>query len=69
MEKIGRMGNNGIQREYIINRIKELSKGEYMSCYKWNGGNSYKNKDWSIDFPTDSQVFFFAQKFVTYNNQ
>lgn len=43
-------------QEYLVKRIKELSKGGCMSEFKWNGGGSFNGKDWDHNLPTDSSV-------------
>lgn len=43
-------------QEYLEKRIRELAKGGCMSEFKWNGGSSYKGKDWDDSLPTDCAV-------------
>jgi len=43
-------------REYLIQRIKELANGSCMATFKWNGGGKWKNKEWTSELPTDSQI-------------
>lgn len=31
-----------VQQDYIVNRIRELSRGGAMSDFKWNGGGRFK---------------------------
>lgn len=45
-------------QEYLVKRIKELSKGGCMSDFKWNGGSSHNGKEWDDSLPTDSAVNF-----------
>jgi hypothetical protein len=55
MEKYTRVLGS-TSREYLVQRIKDLAEGEYMSAFRWNGGGRWKDKDWTPEFPTDSQV-------------
>lgn len=44
-------------QEYLVQRIRELSKGGCMSEFRWNGGSSnYRGKPWGDYLPTDSAV-------------
>lgn len=43
-------------QEYLVKRIRELSKGGCMSEFKWNGGSSFNGKEWDNSLPTDSAV-------------
>lgn len=52
-------------QEYLVQRIKELSKGGCMSGFRWNGGSSnYKGKPWGDYLPTDSAIVL--HMFCTY---
>ena len=46
-------------QDYLVNRIKALSKGGSMSEFKWNGGGSYNGKEWDTSLPTDTAVLLF----------
>eukprot|EP01117_Protostelium_nocturnum_P002789 TRINITY_DN13712_c0_g1_i1.p1 TRINITY_DN13712_c0_g1~~TRINITY_DN13712_c0_g1_i1.p1 ORF type:complete len:592 (-),score=177.45 TRINITY_DN13712_c0_g1_i1:45-1709(-) len=43
-------------REYLVKRYRELAEGNYMRSFNWNGGGTLKEKEWSPEFPTDSQL-------------
>lgn len=43
-------------QEYLVHRLRELSRGGCMSEFKWKGGGTYKGKPWGDDLPTDSAV-------------
>lgn len=44
------------KQEYLVQRIKELAKGGYISAYRWNAGGTWKGRSWDQDLPTDSQI-------------
>lgn len=50
--------------EYIVQRIKELARGNNLSIFRWNGGSQYKGAKWSTTLPTDSQIIMHL--FCTY---
>lgn len=43
-------------QEYLEKRIRELARAGCMSEFKWNGGSSYKGKEWDDSLPTDCSV-------------
>lgn len=43
-------------QEYLVKRIKTLSKGGCMSSFNSVGGVSFKDKSWSEALPTDSSI-------------
>lgn len=51
-------------QEYLEKRIRELARGGCMSEFKWNGGSSYKGKDWDDSLPTDCAVSYDLLVFV-----
>ncbi|XP_018331712.1 transmembrane protein 209 isoform X2 [Agrilus planipennis] len=51
-------------QEYLIKRIRDLTKGGSMSEFKWNGGCSFKGKQWDDSLPTDAQIIMHL--FVSY---
>uniref|UniRef100_A0A8D8WXA1 Transmembrane protein 209 n=1 Tax=Cacopsylla melanoneura TaxID=428564 RepID=A0A8D8WXA1_9HEMI len=40
-------------QEYLVQRIRELSRNWYLSEYHWNGGGS----NWESHYPTDAKLF------------
>ncbi|XP_055625345.1 transmembrane protein 209 [Toxorhynchites rutilus septentrionalis] len=51
-------------QEYLVQRIRDLSKGSCITDYRWNSGSSYKGLNWDEHLPTDSAVIFHL--FCTY---
>ncbi|XP_055605451.1 transmembrane protein 209 isoform X2 [Uranotaenia lowii] len=51
-------------QEYLVQRIKDLSKGSCIADYRWNSGSSYKGLSWDEHLPTDSAIIFHL--FCTY---
>ncbi|XP_058055014.1 transmembrane protein 209 [Anopheles bellator] len=51
-------------QEYLVQRIKDLSKGSCIADYRWNSGASYKGLSWDEHLPTDSAIIFHL--FCTY---
>lgn len=45
-----------LNQEYLIQRLRDLSRGGCMSEFKWNSGGSYGDKQWCDDLPTDSAI-------------
>ena len=43
-------------QEYLIGRIRELSRGGCINGFNWNSGCSHRNKSWSEELPTDSSI-------------
>ncbi|KAL5039723.1 hypothetical protein RTP6_006851 [Batrachochytrium dendrobatidis] len=44
-------------RDYIIYRIKVLATGSCLAQYKWNGGQTWKGKQWNHDvYPSDAEI-------------
>lgn len=43
-------------QEYLIGRIRELSRGGCINGFNWNSGCSQRNKSWSEELPTDSSI-------------
>ena len=43
-------------REYVVQRLRELAHGDFMAAFRWNGGGSWKTKDWTPELPTDTQI-------------
>lgn len=41
---------------YLIQRLKTLAGGGYLSKYEWNGGEQFAGKAWSNEHPTDSAI-------------
>jgi len=41
---------------YLIQRLKTLSSGGYLSKYEWNGGEEFGGKKWTTEHPTDSAI-------------
>lgn len=38
--------------------ITELAVGNHMKEFRWNSGGMWKDKQWTTELPTDSQVRF-----------
>ncbi|XP_065086552.1 transmembrane protein 209 [Ochlerotatus camptorhynchus] len=51
-------------QEYLVQRIKDLSKSSCIADYRWNSGTSYKGVSWDEHLPTDSAIIFHL--FCTY---
>uniref|UniRef100_A0A182MN13 Transmembrane protein 209 n=1 Tax=Anopheles culicifacies TaxID=139723 RepID=A0A182MN13_9DIPT len=51
-------------QEYLVQRIKDLSKGSCLADYRWNSGSTYKGISWDEHLPTDSAIIFHL--FCTY---
>lgn len=51
-------------QEYLVQRIKDLSKGSCIADYRWNSGSSYHGLNWDEHLPTDSAILFHL--FCTY---
>jgi len=51
-------------QEYLVKRLRALSKGGCMSAYIANGGDAFKDKPWSEALPTDSAIVL--HMFTTY---
>lgn len=45
-------------QEYLVQRIKTLSKGSCIGDYRWNSGSPYNELNWDEHLPTDSSVIF-----------
>jgi len=43
-------------REYIVQRIRELAQGSCLAAFRWDGGGTWKEKEWTSEMPTDSQI-------------
>uniref|UniRef100_H2ZHC4 Transmembrane protein 209 n=1 Tax=Ciona savignyi TaxID=51511 RepID=H2ZHC4_CIOSA len=43
-------------QEYLVERLKTLASGGYMSEFCWNKGGSSKGRPWSDDLVTDSEL-------------
>jgi len=43
-------------RQYLIDRIRVLAKGSYLTSFNWNGGGMWNKKPWTTEFLTDSQI-------------
>jgi len=43
-------------QEYLVNRVRELSRGGCLQEYRWNGGGTYKDKAWEEHLPTDAAL-------------
>ncbi|KAF0311992.1 Transmembrane protein 209 [Amphibalanus amphitrite] len=43
-------------QEYLVYRIRELSRGGCMQEFRWNGGGTFRGKDWDEHLPTDSAI-------------
>lgn len=48
-----------LHQDYLVQRLKELSKGGAISAYKWNSGSSFKGLPWREEYPTDTFVSLF----------
>jgi len=51
-------------REYLVQRVKSLADGTYLTGYSWNAGGKWNDKNWSTELPTDAQIV--AHIFATY---
>lgn len=57
-----------IHQDYLIHRLKELSKGGAISAYRWNSGSSsFNGKPWKEEYPTDTAILLHL--FVMYMDQ
>ncbi len=45
-----------LSKEYLIQRIIELSDGPYLQRFIWNGGGKWRGKEWTPELPTDAQI-------------
>lgn len=45
-----------VNQEYLVKRLKELSRGGCMSEFHWNGGGTINGKPWTDELPTDSAI-------------
>ncbi|XP_044313725.1 uncharacterized protein LOC108037914 [Drosophila rhopaloa] len=45
-------------QEYLVQRIKELSKGTYIEDYRWNSGGTIYGQEWQEHLPTDAAILF-----------
>ncbi|XP_001636404.2 transmembrane protein 209 isoform X2 [Nematostella vectensis] len=43
-------------QEYLVQRIRELSKGGCLGVYRWNSGGMFRGKPWEQDLFADSQI-------------
>ncbi|XP_070558588.1 transmembrane protein 209-like [Ptychodera flava] len=43
-------------QEYLVQRLRELSKDGVMCDFRWNGGADYKGRKWDQDLPTDCVI-------------
>ena len=50
--------------DYLVSRIRDLSRGSDISYYRWNSGGMYRGKKWNSSFPTDAQILMHL--FCTY---
>ncbi|KAI8910571.1 cytochrome B561, N terminal-domain-containing protein [Powellomyces hirtus] len=67
-------------RDYIVERIKMLAKGNNLANFQWNGGAKWDGQPWSEDsLPTDAQLVMHlfcryldelmpGENFATYGN-
>eukprot|EP01114_Cavostelium_apophysatum_P013542 TRINITY_DN3300_c0_g2_i2.p1 TRINITY_DN3300_c0_g2~~TRINITY_DN3300_c0_g2_i2.p1 ORF type:complete len:244 (+),score=60.69 TRINITY_DN3300_c0_g2_i2:292-1023(+) len=47
---------NSTSREYVVQRIKDLSEGSFMKNFRWNGGRNWKDREWTPELLTDSHI-------------
>ncbi|XP_065830987.1 transmembrane protein 209-like [Oscarella lobularis] len=45
-------------QEYLVQRIKDLARGDSLSCFRWNRGGRWMGKEWDQELPTDTQILF-----------
>lgn len=45
-----------LNQDYLVQRLKDLSKGGCIGEFKWNSGGSYGDKQWCDDLPSDSAI-------------
>ncbi|XP_076268905.1 transmembrane protein 209 [Rhynchophorus ferrugineus] len=43
-------------QDYLVKRIRELSRGGCMSEFRWNAGGHYNSKEWDASLPTDCSI-------------
>lgn len=43
-------------QDYLLKRIRELSRGGCMSEFRWTGGGNYNGKNWDDSLPTDCSI-------------
>ncbi len=48
--------NITIHQDYLVHRLRELSKGGAMSEFKWNSGGRYKGQEWTDKLPSDAEL-------------
>ena len=43
-------------QEYLVKRLRELTRGGTIAEFIWDGGSTYNDKPWTDHLPTDSEV-------------
>ena len=43
-------------QDYLVHRLRELARGGAMSGYRWNGGGSFRGREWSEKLPSDAEI-------------
>lgn len=43
-------------QQYVVARIKKLSKGGCLNDFRWNGGGSFDGKPWQEHLPSDAAI-------------
>jgi hypothetical protein len=43
-------------QEYLVQRIKDLSHGDCLNCFRWNNGGQWMGRQWDSELPNDTQV-------------
>nr|CAB3267070.1 transmembrane protein 209 [Phallusia mammillata] len=51
-------------QEYLVERLRSLASGGYMSEYRWDKGGKIKGREWSEDLVTDAAIVM--HMFCTY---
>uniref|UniRef100_A0A663LK94 Transmembrane protein 209 n=1 Tax=Athene cunicularia TaxID=194338 RepID=A0A663LK94_ATHCN len=51
-------------QQYLVKRIKELSRGGCLSSFRWNGGGEFNSCQWNTLLPTNSSIIMHL--FCTY---
>ncbi|XP_062507845.1 transmembrane protein 209-like [Corticium candelabrum] len=43
-------------QEYLVQRIRDLSRGDSLNCYRWNSGGRWNGRGWDNELPNDTQI-------------
>ncbi|KAL7646394.1 UNVERIFIED_CONTAM: hypothetical protein RMT77_003307 [Armadillidium vulgare] len=45
-----------LHQDYLVSRLRELSKGGAISAFQWNAGGSFNGNPWRDEYPTDTMI-------------